>query len=113
MTILGQNVKRYLAGALHAGTWKVSDVASATKDSTLFISMLKLLKRQYRRAKTITLIVDYDIIHKSKKTQIWLKKKPKFVLLFQPVYSAWVNKIEKLWHSLHETVTTNHQHRNI
>lgn len=109
----GQNAKRYLAGALHSGTGKVSYVASASKDSTLFISMLKLLKRQYRRAKTITLIVDNYIIHKSKKIQVWLKQNPKFILLFQPVYSPWVNKIEKLWHALHETVTRNHQCRNI
>ncbi|ADV91969.1 IS630 family transposase [Vibrio vulnificus] len=67
------------------------------------------MKRQYRRAKTITLIIDNYIIHKSRKTQGWLKQNPKFVLLFQPVYSPWVNKIEKLWHTLHETVTRNHQ----
>ena len=113
VTTPGQNAKRYLAGALHAGTGKVSYVASCSKDSTLFISMLKLLKRQYRRAKTITLIVDNDIIHKSKKTQVWLKQNPKFILLFQPVYSPWVNKIEKLWHALHETVTRNHQCKTI
>lgn len=105
----GQNVKHYLAGALHAGTGRVSYVASNSKDSELFLSMLKLLKRQYRRAKTITLVVDNYIIHKSKKTQRWLAKNPKFVLLFQPVYSPWVNKIEQLWHALHETITRNHQ----
>ncbi len=75
--------------------------------------MLKLLKRQYRRAQTITLIIDNCIIHKSKKTQAWLKQNPKFILLFQPVYSPWVNKIEQLWHALHETVTRNHQCKNI
>jgi transposase len=75
--------------------------------------MLEQLKRQYRRAKTITLIVDNYIIHKSQKTQRWLKKNPKFILLFQPVYSPWVNKIEKLWHALHETITRNHQCKTI
>lgn len=102
----GQNAKHYLAAALHAKTGKVSYVGSA---SNLFIAMLEQLKRQYRRAKTITLIVDNYIIHKSKKTQGWLEKNPKFLLPFQPVYSPWVNKIEKLWHALHETVTRNHQ----
>ncbi|WP_345335211.1 IS630 family transposase, partial [Ferrimonas pelagia] len=92
-----------------AGTGRVSYVAGASKDSDLFLSMLKLLKRQYRRAKSITLIVDNYIIHKSKKTQRWLAKNPKFVLLFQPVYSPWVNKIEHLWHALHETITRNHR----
>ncbi|EMQ2878942.1 IS630 family transposase, partial [Vibrio navarrensis] len=105
----GQNAKYYLAGALHAKTGKVSYVGSCSKNSELFIAMLEQLKRQYRRAKTITLIVDNYIIHKSRKTQGWLKQNPKFVLLFQPVYSPWVNQIEKLWHALHETVTRNHQ----
>ncbi|ASA55805.1 IS630 family transposase [Vibrio gazogenes] len=105
----GQNAKHYLAGALHTKTGRVTYVASSSKSSELFIAMLECLKHQYRRAKTITLIADNYIIHKSKKTQSWLKKNPKFILLFQPVYSPWVNKIEKLWHALHETVTRNHQ----
>ena len=32
-------------------------------------------------------------------------KNPKFIVLFQPVYSPWVNQIERLWHALHETIT--------
>lgn len=105
----GKNAKHYLAGSLHAKTGKISYVASSSKNSELFIAMLEQLKRQYRRAKTITIILDNYIIHKSRKTQNWIKKNPKFILLFQPVYSPWVNKIEKLWHALHETITRNHQ----
>jgi len=54
----------------------------------------------YRRAKTITLILDNYIIHKSMQTEQWLKKNPKFCLVFQSVYSPWVNHIEWLWHKL-------------
>ena len=61
------------------------------------------------KAKTITLIVNNYIIHKSRKTALWLKQNPKFRLLFQPIYSPWVNKIEKLWHALHERITRNHR----
>ena len=56
----GQKEKYYLAGN--------------SKSSTLFISLLKRLKATYRRAKTITLIVDNYIIHKSRETQRWLKE---------------------------------------
>jgi hypothetical protein len=28
--------------------------------------------------------------------------------LFQPVYHPWVNRIEKLWRQLHQTVTRHH-----
>jgi len=70
--------------------------------------LLRALRKRYRSAKTITLIVDNYIIHRSKKAQRWLESNPKFKLLFQPVYSPWHNKIELLWHSPHETVTRNH-----
>ncbi|EOF5965657.1 transposase, partial [Salmonella enterica] len=76
--------KYYLAGALHSGTGKVSYVGGNSKSSALFISLLKHLKATYRRAKTITLIVDNYIIHKSRETQRWLKQNPKFRVIYQP-----------------------------
>ena len=82
----GQNAKHYLAGVLHAGNGRVLYVSGIKKNSSLFIAMLEKLRHHYRRAKTITLILDY-IIHKSKQTERWLKKNPKFCLVFQPVYS--------------------------
>ncbi len=104
----GQNKKYFLAGALQAKTGLVTYVGSASKSTVLFIDLLRALRKRYRSAKTITLIVDNYIIHKSKKAQRWLENNSKFKLLFLPVYSPWHNKIELLWHSLHETVTRNH-----
>lgn len=66
-----------------------------SKGSSLFISLLKHLKATYRRAKTITLIVDNYIIHKSRETLRWLKANPKFRIIYQPVYSPWVNHVER------------------
>ena len=54
----GQNEKYYLAGALYSGTDKVSYIGGNSKDLSLFIRLLKHLKATYRRAKTITLIVE-------------------------------------------------------
>ncbi|MBG6240370.1 MAG: IS630 family transposase [Candidatus Symbiopectobacterium sp. Clec_Harlan] len=105
----GQNEKYYLAGALHSGTGKVSYVGGSSKSSCLFISMLEHLRATYRRAKTLTLIVDNYIIHKSRETQGWLEENPKFRVIYQPVYSPWVNHVERLWQALHETITRNHQ----
>ncbi len=107
----GNNGKHYLAGVLHAKTGNVLYVSGFQKNSALFITMLEKLKRHYRRAKTITIILDNYIIHKSRQALLWLKKNPKFNLLFQPVYSPWVNVVEKLWHALHETITRNHKCR--
>lgn len=109
----GKNEKYYLAGVLHSGTGKVSYVGSSSKNSGLFISVLKHLKSTYRRAKTITLIVDNYIIHKSRETLRWLKKNPKFIVIYQPVYSPWVNHVERLWQALHDTITRNHRCRSM
>lgn len=109
----GQNEKYYLAGALHSGTGKVSYVGGNSKSSALFISLLKHLKATYRRAKTITLIVDNYIIHKSRETQRLLKANPKFRVIYQPVYSPWVNHVERLWQALHDMIPRNHQCRSM
>ncbi|CND51379.1 IS630 family transposase [Yersinia pseudotuberculosis] len=107
----GQNEKYYLAGALHSGTGKISYVGGSSKNSGLFISLLRHLKSTYRRAKTVTLIVDNYIIHKSAETCRWLKKSPKFIAIYQPVYLPWVNQVERLWQALHDTITRNHSCR--
>ncbi|MGT1470188.1 IS630 family transposase [Salmonella enterica subsp. enterica serovar Enteritidis] len=107
----GQNQKHYLAGALHSGTGRVHYVSGSSKSSDLFISLLETLRRTYRRAKTITLVADNYIIHKSLKVERWLEENPKFRLLFLPMYSPWLNPIERQWLSLHETITRNHQCR--
>jgi transposase len=109
----GQHEKYCLAGALHSGTGKVCYVGGNSKGSSLLIRRLKHLKATYRRAKTITLIVDNDIIHKSRETLRWLKATPKFRVIYQPVYSPWVNHVERLWQALHETITRNHQCRSM
>ena len=106
----GKNQKHYLAGALHARTGKVVWAEGERKDSLLFIHLLYQLKRTYRRARRIVLIVDNYIIHKSHITRRWLASNPKFELLFQPAYHPWVNDIERVWKTLHDTVTRNHRH---
>jgi transposase len=106
----GKNRKRYLAGALHARTGRVVCVEHENKSSLLFIRLLYELKRAYRRARRIVLIVDNYAIHKSRITRRWLANNPKVELVFQPAYCPWVNVIERLWKALHDTVTRNHQH---
>ena len=85
---------------------------SDSKDTDLFLSLLQTLKRTYRRAKSITLILDNYIIHKSKKAQRWLAKIRSSSCFSAGVF-AMVNQIERLWHALHETITRNHQCRTL
>lgn len=100
------------------GHCTVERVKSVTKGATAKVrcclsALLKHLKATYRRAKTITLIVDKYIIHKSHETQRWLKVNPKFRVIYQLVYSPWVNHVERLWQALHDTITRNHQCRSM
>lgn len=106
----GKNQKRYLAGALNTTTGNVVWVEWEKKNSDIFILMMAALRKRYRRAKTITLIADNYIIHKSARTRCFLEHNKKFKILFQPVYHPWVNKIEILWKQLHDTVTRNHRY---
>ncbi len=102
-----------MAGALNARTGRVVWTEYERKSTPLFLGLLHHLRRSYRSARRIVLIADNYIIHKSVQTQRWLAANPKFEILFQPVYHPWVNEIERLWKSMHDTVTRNHRCRTI
>lgn len=105
----GQNQKHYVAGALNAHTGKLVWVEHERKNTTLFIKLLECLRATYRGARRIQLVLDNYIIHKSERAQRWLAVNPKFRLFFQPTYSPWVNQIERLWKTMHDTITRNHR----
>lgn len=65
-TLVAQS-RNCLAGALHGQTGQIVYVGGERKTSDLFIALLEKLKGQYRRAKSILLVVDNYIIHKSKR----------------------------------------------
>ena len=106
----GKNKKHYIAGALNARTGAVVWIDHVAKTSELFLRLLEVLLRTYRRARRLHLILDNYIIHKSRVTRAWLARQPKVELVHQPAYHPWVNDIEKLWKKLHDTVTRNHRH---
>ena len=110
----GKNVKRYVAGALNARSGKVVHVVAERKNSELFLALVDALRRAYRRAKRIHLVLDNFIIHKSRRTLRHLAGLDgRVVLHFLPPYSPESNLIERLWKQLHDHVTRNHTHRAI
>ncbi len=110
----GQNVKRYVAGALNAATGEVVYVEGAKKRSELFVALLDRLRRTYSRAKVIHVILDNFRIHHSRITEAALKGfNGRIVLHFLPPYCPNDNRIERLWEDLHARVTRNHQCRSI
>jgi transposase len=105
----GQNVKRYLAGALDVRTGQVHWVEGPRKTSALFLDLLNRLLRVYAPAPVIHVILDNYRIHDSKIVQAALHWWGGRILLhFLPPYCPGDNKIERVWQDLHANVTRNH-----
>jgi len=110
----GQNVKRYLAGALNHRTGHLVWVEGDQKRSWLFLNLLRALLRCYRRARVLHLILDNYIIHCSKIVKAALAEwGGRLHLHFLPPYCPDHNRIEHLWLQLHANVTRNHRCRTI
>jgi transposase len=105
----GQNVKRYLAGALDARTGQVHWVEGLRKTSALFIALLNQLLHTYARAPVVHVVLDNYRIHDSKIVQAALRGwGGRIRLHFLPPYCPNDNKIERVWQDLHANVTRNH-----
>lgn len=110
----GQNVKRYLAGALNAHTGQLHWVEGESKASALFIALLDKLLQVYADATVIHVVLDNYRIHDSKITQVALAgTSGRIRLRFLPPYCPNDNKIERVWKDLHANVTRNHTCRDI
>lgn len=110
----GQNVKRYLAGALSVDGRGVVAVEAERKNSELFLALLQKLARLHPRAPRIHLILDNYVIHTSARVRRYLRQDgQRFVLHFLPPYSPDDNRIERLWREVHANVTRNHRCRDM
>ena len=105
----GQNVKRYLAGALDVRTGQVLWVQGERKTSALFIALLDHLIAVYPEAVKIHVVLDNFRIHTSKIVHVALARyRGRIQLHFLPPYCPQENKIERVWEDLHANVTRNH-----
>jgi transposase len=111
----GQNVKRYLAGALDAETGELIWVEGEKKNSLLFIHLLWALTQHYPDAKRIHVILDNYSIHHTEqvKQSLLTEQGSRLKLHFLPPYCPDHNKIERTWQDLHANVTRNHTCRDI
>jgi transposase len=106
----GQNVKRYLCGALDARSGLVTWVKGEKKNSLLFISTLHKLVQTYPEAKVIHIVLDNFKIHDSKASRAAVEALAgKVALHFLPPYCPDENKIERMWLDVHANVTRNHR----
>ena len=109
---LDEAVKYYIAGAFNPRTGAIRYAHGPRKNSDLFIDSLRVLNNAYRRAKTIHIVLDNYIIHKSAKTKRALEQfGGRIQLHFLPPYSPEHNPIEGLWKQLHDNVTRNHRRK--
>jgi transposase len=110
----GQNVKRYVCGALNAQTGRLESVAGERKNSLLFLGMLERLLKAHPQATMIHVVLDNFRIHSSKQVQAWMKQNDNRIRLhFLPPYCPDHNKIERKWRDLHAAVTRNHRCKTI
>jgi len=110
----GQNVKRYIAGALDVRTQQITWVQSDRKNSLLVIDLLRELVKRYPQASKIHVVLDNFKIHDSKATRAAVAALDgKIVLHFLPPYCPDHNRIERAWRDLHDNVTRNHKCRTI
>jgi transposase len=110
----GQNVKRFLAGALNHRTGHLVWVEGDQKRSWLFLNLLRVLLKRYRRTRVLHLILDNYTIHRSKIVHAALTEwGGRLRLHFLPPYCPDENRIERLWLQLHTNVTRNHRCRTI
>lgn len=106
----GQNVKRYICGALDITTECITHVAGEHKNGSLFIATLQRLLKIHPNARTIHVVLDNFRIHSSKQVQTWMKQYGHRIRLhFLPPYCPDHNKIERKWRDLHAAVTRNHR----
>jgi transposase len=110
----GQNVKRYICGALNIQTGCIDHAAGERKNGLLFIATLQRLLETYPHATTIHVVLDNFRIHSSKQVQAWMKQNGHRIKLhFLPPYCPDHNKIERKWKDLHGAVTRNHRCKTI
>jgi transposase len=111
----GNNVKRYLCGALDARTGRLTWVRAERKNSLLFIALLKKLATEtYPHAKVIHVVLDNFGIHTSKISQAAVADLGgRVVPHFLPPYCPQHNRIERVWLDLHANVTRNHRCRDM
>jgi len=106
----GQNVKRYLCGALNIQSGCIDYMAGERKNGMLFIATLQRLLETYPKATMIHIVLDNFRIHSSKQVQAWMKQHGQRIQLhFLPPYCPDHNKIERKWRDLHAAVTRNHR----
>lgn len=104
----GINEKVYIAGALHADTGTITAVSGSSHNTELFCRLAEKVRLRYRGFSELNIICDNAPNHRSNGSDEWFEAHPRLQRLFQPVYHPWVNRIEKLWRQLHQTVTRHH-----
>lgn len=111
----GNNVKRYLCGALDADAGLLTWAAAERKNSLLVVATLRKLAREtYPDAKVIHVVLDNFSIHDSRITRSAVAELDGRVKLhFLPPYCPSENRIERVWLDVHANVTRNHRHQSM
>lgn len=106
----GTNRKVWISGALNFKTGRLHWVSGERRDGELFIKLLDHLRRTYRCHKELHIAADNDGSHTSKRVREYLEGSKGRVNVHRlPSWSPESNPVERVWWSLHEAVSRNHQ----
>jgi transposase len=110
----GNNVKRYVAGAMESQSGRLTWVRAERKNSLLVIALIHKLAAEHADKRVIHVILDNFKIHDSKATRAAVTALDgKVKIHFLPPYSPDGNRIERVWLDLHANVTRNHRCRDM
>lgn len=106
----GQNVKRYIFGAVNYITGALLWLPWANKNNVGFRQLLQqVLAFHTNDPQPVILVVDNFRIHQAKAVKTWLhNQRTRLRLYFLPTYAPRLNPIERVWRHFRRNVTDNY-----
>ena len=109
----GNNVKRYLSGAMSWRSGELIETVGPSRNAALFVANLEAVRCRHRHYQKIHVICDNARFHTPEGSllvrQYLAEHGDRIVLHYLPAYSPQDNPIERVWWHLREEVTRNHR----
>ena len=100
-----------LFAALNVATGEVIGSLHRRHRTTEFLKFLKMIDENVPSEFEVHLVLDNYTTHKTKRTRSWLARHPRFHVHFTPIYSSWINQVERYFALLTERCIKRGVHR--
>jgi transposase len=99
--------RQTLFGSYNYQTGQIIPEFAPTGNTQTFQKHLKKVRRIYRDASKIIIVLDNARFHHAKKLRRWLEGQDQLELFFLPPYSPELNAIERAWWYMRKKITHN------